>query len=175
MSEENVADRQTAPVISGQCRAFINLGAFTQRGIRCSFKAEVAGYCLRHASVEQRRIGMALKKIAAGTTRFGSDVWREQRENKDRESIASRISADQALAQLVAEQERDSRINRIQPPWTVSLDRRFDDSGAALLDFIDHSGQLHLGQRCTPDFTDAVNAVIDYKRTIDGWAEELAS
>lgn len=164
---------RTGDVKPGQCIAFVNVGSFTERGFRCSRSAIVGNKCLTHASRDERRIGRALSRVLVGSERFGSHSWREQYERHQQAELAN---LDDELLKLVAEQAKDSRINQIGKPWQVSLDRRFGDDGdSSLLDFIDHGGRLAFGQRHTPDFSEAVCAVVDRRREIDQWAEEIAA
>lgn len=157
----------------GRCLAFINVGSFTRIGIRCSRDASAGGYCLTHASAQERRIGGALRRIRAGTEQFGSRRWREEYERRQQAEL---LTLNDELSVLVAEQAKDARINQIGKPWVVALDKRLGDSGeSSLLDFVDHGGRLAFGQRSTPDFSDAVCAVIDHRRQIDQWAMEITA
>lgn len=164
---------RTKGVEPGRCIAFVNVGAFTVRGVRCSRAAAVGNKCLMHASSDERRIGSALSRIRVGTEQFGSRRWRQEYERRQQAELST-LNAE--LAALVAEQSKDSRINQMGLPWQVSLDKRFgDDNESTLLDFVDHGGRFAFGQSHTPDFSDAVCAVVDRRREIDQWAEDIAA
>lgn len=160
----------------GQCRAYVNLGSLTRIGVRCSRAAATGGYCLTHASAQERRVGTVLRAIRSGTMSFGSEDWRRQYEKRQERELAASLEASEELRGLVEAQKKDGRFSRGSLPWQTSLDAPFGREGdARLLDFIDHSGQLHIGSRYTPDFADAVCEVVDRRREIDTWADEVAA
>lgn len=116
-------------------------------------------------------MGTRLRTLLSGVDSFGSQRWREQHERH----LAWQLdNAPDELKELVEDQAKDARFYNAGLPWQVSLNAPIGDDGATRMDFLDHSGQLHIGARHTPDFAEAVCAVIDYRREIDQWAEEAA-
>lgn len=135
----NHRHRHDSPDEKGECRAFLNLGSWTQRlRVRCSNAAVIGGYCLRHVSSRDRVVGRKLMAVQRGQAAFGSSGFvgrlKQEREAELSAWLAANVSADA----LIQEQAKDARFGDYigRRPWLLSLDAPLAQDDETRMDYV---------------------------------------
>lgn len=131
----------------------------------------------REALVAQRR---EFRMLLSGKLPFGTRQFREQRLAEIEWEIENLTGE---LRALYDEQQKDERwTNFAGSRWVYSLDAPWRGEDDALVDYLQREDAIAAafrsyaeGHAVTDGWTDVVHAIVDRRREIDEWADEVAA